>query len=123
MATDDYCKNNEKSSIFFLFFAGLIFLTFGIFTFETSQITNTSLKDWVLLGYIPIVLIYLSTKSKLLKLQFEITGKKPSFFELNIKTVQKPEMVKRYKVINKINWGYAVLMLTVFIWSEFEKSI
>jgi len=113
MATDNHCQKNEKNSIYILLLVGTTCLAIGFFTFEFKQISQISVKDWTLLGFLPITLLYLKIKSKLVEIQSEIIGKKSSLLELNLELIEDTVLIKKFKLISKTLWSYVALILII----------
>ena len=85
--------------------------------------TNVSFKDWALLIFFPIILIYLVFKSRLVKMQSRSLDQEISLAELDLTQVQDSNLVNKFKIIRTIMWVYAIVLFAIIIWSDFGKSI
>ena len=115
MATDDYCKTHEKNALRFLVVLGSVLTVVGVWGFVDS-IRQVSLQDWALVGFFPIVLLYLRLKAKLVKKQSEVQGRDLSLVELDLDAVPEKDLVRQFRNMSAVMWSYAVLVLGVHIW-------
>ena len=116
MATDDYCKTHEKNALRFLVVLGSVLTVVGVWGFEVDSIRQVSLQDWALVGFFPIVLLYLRLKAKLVKKQSEVQGRDLSLVELDLDAVPEKDLVRQFRNMSAVMWSYAVLVLGVHIW-------
>ena len=123
MAADDYCKIHEKRALQILVVLGVVLTVVGVWVFEVDSIRQVSFKDCALIGFFPIILLYLRLKAKLVKKQSEAQGRDLSVVELELDTVPETSLVRKVRVVGAFMWGYAALVLVVHILSGGGISI
>lgn len=123
MATDDYCKKHEKVALRFLVVVGVALTTLGAWRFEIDQYREVQIHDLLLLGFLPISLLYLRQKTHLVKNQSEAQGREVSLLELNLEAVTEKGAVRTFLLLRVVMWGYAVVLLIIHLWSESGNSI
>jgi len=123
MATDDYCRTHEKNALRFLVVVGAALTTIGVWGFEIDHFREFSFHDWMLLGFFPIILLYLRLNAKLVKKQSEAQGRDLSLVELELDAIPEKGLVRQFRILRAIMWGYAALVLIVHLWSGSEISI
>ena len=123
MFMDDYCRRNEKSALQFLVIIGLGLTAIGIFRFETGGVLEISFHDWMLLGFLPISLLYLRLKADLVRRQAEAQGQRVSLLELDLEAIPEKALVRRFRILSAVMWGYAVVVLAVHLWSRTGAAI
>ncbi len=123
MATDDKVRRTERRSLVVLAAFGATFSIIGIWNFEIHQLLNVPFTDWMLMGFFPIFILYLTTRRRLVKAQSKSLERECSIFELSIKDIPDKGLVMRYHVINKVMWGYAVIALVALIFGGRDVSI
>ncbi len=111
MAADDKLRRTERRSLFILSVFGATFSIIGIWNFDLHQLSNVSFTDWVLIGFFPIFILDLATRRRLAKAQTKSLERECSIFELSIREIPDKGLVTRYHIINKVMWGYAVIVL------------
>lgn len=123
MATDDYCKTHERNALRFLVVVGVALTAIGLWGFEIDHFRQVSFRDWILVGFFPIILLYLRLKAKLVKKQSEVQGRDLSLVELELDAIPDMGLVKQFRRLSAIMWGYAALVLVVHLWSGSGISI
>lgn len=123
MATDDYCRTHEKHALRFLMALGVTLTAIGMWNFEIDHLHQVSFHDWILAGFFPITLLYLRLKSKLIKQQAEDQGRDLSLVELDLKKVTDKRLIKQFRIVNSIMWGYAAVVLIIYFLSGNGLSI
>lgn len=123
MATDDYCRTHEKNALRFLVVVGVALTAIGVWGFEIDHVRQVSFHDWILIGFFPIILLYLRLKAKLVKKQSEAQGRDLSLVALDLDAITDKGLVKQFRILSAIMWGYAALVVIVHLWSRSGISI
>lgn len=123
MATDDYCRKKEKNSLRFLMLVGVVLTAVGLWRFKIDQLREVSIHDWVLLSFLPISFLYLRLKTTLVKKQSEAQEQEISLVELNLDAIPDKCLVRQFRILSVVMWGYAVAMLVFHLWSRSGVSI
>lgn len=123
MAADEYCRTHEKNALRFLVVVGVALTAIGAWGFEIDHFRRVSFHDWILVGFFPIILLYLRLRSKLVKRQSEVQGRDLSLVELELDAITDKGLVKQFRILSAIMWGYAALVLIVNLSSGSGISI
>ena len=115
-ATDDYCRKHEKRALRFLIVVGTVLTAVGLWRFEAGDLSELTLRDWRLFGFYVIYLVYLRSKGNLFKKQSEVQGRNVSPFELQLEAIPDKSLVRRFRTVRAIMWGYIALCLIPFLW-------
>lgn len=118
MATDDYCRTHETKALRFLVGIGLILTLVGAWSLELADIKRVPFSDWLLIGLFPIVLVHLRLKTQLVKLQSQDQGFATFRAYLDLSAIPERSLVKKFRVVSAIMWGWAVATLIAQVWSR-----
>lgn len=123
MLTDEHCRKNEKSALEFLCLIGVILTGVGVWTFEFSQVLDTSLTSWVSICLFLVVMTRLKLMSKLIKLQSKAQGRNCTFVEFNLTEIPETPLISVYKKVSAIMWLIFIAVVILQAWSHGVVSI
>lgn len=118
MATDDYCRTHETKALRFFIGIGLIVTLVGAWSLELSDIQRVPFSDWLLIGLFPIVLVHLRLKTQLAKLPSHDQVFTTFRADLNLSETSERDLVKKFRLVSAIMWGWVGITLIAQVWSR-----
>lgn len=123
MLTDDHCRKNEKRAFKFFCLIGVTLTGIGVWTFEYSQVLDTSLTSLVSICLFLAVMARLKLMTKLIKLQSDAQGRSCTLVELNLTEIPETPLISMYKKVNVIMWFFFIAVVILQVLSHGAVSI